>query len=117
MYFKGFDATVMAGGYNSFHEARTFGLTSLFYPNMNTGMDDQLARCNVASDEGWGKVLVKRNADTIPSAIDELLSRIDNNPINRDEKGAEKLATDLLHYDFNFRNPTGTEPVPSGNPI
>ncbi|MED5350597.1 MAG: hypothetical protein VYB50_03800 [Candidatus Thermoplasmatota archaeon] len=117
MYFKGFDATVMAGGYNSFHEARTFGLTSLFYPNMNTGMDDQLARCNVASVEGWGNVLVKRNADTIPSAIDELLSRIDNNPINRDEKGAEKLATDLLHYDFNFRNPTGTEPVPSGNPI
>ena len=47
IYFNGFDATVQAGGYNSFHETRTFGLPALFYPNMNTGMDDQLARCNV----------------------------------------------------------------------
>ncbi len=43
MYFNGFDASVQAGGYNSFHEMRTAGLPVLFYPNMETGMDDQLA--------------------------------------------------------------------------
>ena len=43
MYFNGFDATVQAGGYNSFHETRQSSLPALFYPNMNTGMDDQLA--------------------------------------------------------------------------
>ena len=65
MYFRGFDATVQAGGYNSFHETRTFGLPALFYPNLNTGMDDQLARCKVAEEEGWGIVLEIRNNKTI----------------------------------------------------
>ena len=74
MYFRAFDATVQAGGYNSFHETRRFGLPALFYPNMNTGMDDQLARCKVAEDEGWGTVVVERNHTTITDAIDELLS-------------------------------------------
>ena len=36
MYFNGFDATVQAGGYNSFHETRQSSLPALFYPNMNT---------------------------------------------------------------------------------
>ena len=36
-----------AGGYNCFHEMRSEGLPTLFLPNMNTGMDDQLARCKV----------------------------------------------------------------------
>ena len=61
MYFNGFDATVQAGGYNSFHETRQSTLPALFYPNMNTGMDDQLARCNIAVEEGWGIVVEERN--------------------------------------------------------
>ena len=38
MYFSAFDATIQAGGYNSFHETRKFSLPALFYPNMKTGM-------------------------------------------------------------------------------
>ena len=53
-YFNGFDAVIQAGGYNSFHETRAFGLPALFYPNLETGMDDQLARCLLAEEEGWG---------------------------------------------------------------
>ena len=56
LYLKAFDASVQAGGYNSFHEMRSVGLPTLFLPNMNTGMDDQLARCKVAEEEGWGRV-------------------------------------------------------------
>ena len=74
MYFNAFDATVQAGGYNSFHETRKFGLPALFYPNMNTGMDDQLARCKVAEAEGWGKVIVDRTPSAISDGINHLLS-------------------------------------------
>lgn len=74
MYFRAFDATVQAGGYNSFHETRRFGLPALFYPNMNTGMDDQLARCRSSEDEGWGIVVVHRNETTIRDGILRLLS-------------------------------------------
>jgi UDP:flavonoid glycosyltransferase YjiC (YdhE family) len=72
VYFNGFDATIQAGGYNSFHETRTFGLPALFYPNMNTGMDDQLARCKVAEEEGWGIVIENRTKSTIISGIQKL---------------------------------------------
>ena len=74
MYFRGFDATVQAGGYNSFHETRVFGLPALFYPNMNTGMDDQKARCLLAEKEGWGEVLQKKTLENIKSSCEDLLN-------------------------------------------
>ena len=95
MYFRGFDATVQAGGYNSFHETRTFGLPTLFYPNMNTGMDDQLARCKVAEEEGWGIVLKNRTRNTIDSATLELLSTLSKARPLGSESGALGLAKQL----------------------
>ncbi len=73
MYFKAFDATIQAGGYNSFHETRQFGLPALFYPNMETGMDDQLARCKVSEAEGWGHVIVVRDEKAINAGVNRLL--------------------------------------------
>ena len=73
MYYNGFDYAVQAGGYNSFHEMRNLGMPTLFYPNMNTGMDDQLARCKVAEDENWGLVLEKRTQRSILTSIEGLL--------------------------------------------
>ena len=52
MFFNAFDASIQAGGYNSYHEVRKFGIPTIFYPNMKTGMDDQLARCKQAEKEG-----------------------------------------------------------------
>jgi hypothetical protein len=95
MYFNGFDATVQAGGYNSFHETRTFGLPALFYPNMNTGMDDQLARCKVAEEEGWGIVIENRTQKTISKGIEKILLLPKNEIINNDS-GSVFLATHLL---------------------
>jgi hypothetical protein len=39
---------------------------------MNTGMDDQLARCKVAEEEGWGIVIENRTKSTIISGIQKL---------------------------------------------
>ena len=96
MYFRGFDATVQAGGYNSFHETRTFGLPTLFYPNMNTGMDDQLARCKVAKEEGWGIVLDTRNKDAIVESCALLIRLIDTARIVETSNGAISLSKKLL---------------------
>ena len=95
MYFRGFDATVQAGGYNSFHETRNFGLPALFYPNMNTGMDDQLARCKVAEKEGWGIVLESRTPTTIDRSCVELFGMVPRLPLLKNENGADTLALQL----------------------
>ena len=73
-YFNGFDAVIQAGGYNSFHETRAFGLPALFYPNMETGMDNQLARCRIAENEGWGYVVKERTQDSIREGVKKLLN-------------------------------------------
>ena len=95
MYFQAFDATILAGGYNSFHEVRNSGLPALFYPNMETGMDDQLARCSAAELEGWGIILKKRDAKSIQSSISELL-QIEIKSKSISKNGAIELASKLL---------------------
>lgn len=96
MYFNGFDASVQAGGYNSFHEMRNSGLPVLFYPNMETGMDDQLARCNISKEEGWGIVLEKRNKSSISKACKELFDMVDTIKPRHYENGAIIIATQFL---------------------
>lgn len=72
LYFHAFDYSIQAGGYNSFHEMRTMQIPTLFYPNMNTGMDDQLTRCEISVSEGWGIINISRNAKTISKDIKKL---------------------------------------------
>ena len=97
LYYNAFDYSIQAGGYNSFHEVRRYGLPTLFYPNLFTGMDDQLARCLVAVDEGWGQVLENRNEKTISAAINELLSRSGKSEPLDVESGAITLAKQLMN--------------------
>lgn len=104
MYFRGFDATVQAGGYNSFHETRKFGLPTLFYPNMNTGMDDQLARCKVAEQEGWGIVLESRTPKKIKSYCHQLILNIGVEKQLTNENGADILSRTLLNDLIKERN-------------
>jgi UDP-N-acetylglucosamine--N-acetylmuramyl-(pentapeptide) pyrophosphoryl-undecaprenol N-acetylglucosamine transferase len=97
LFAKAFDASVQAGGYNSFHEMRRLGLPTLFIPNLNTGMDDQKARCEVSEIEGWGSVLSKVSKTSVEAAIVNLMSKIDgeNQPIIL-ENGAVTLVNHLL---------------------
>ena len=96
-YFNGFDAVIQAGGYNSFHETRAFGLPALFYPNMETGMDDQLARCKVAQEEGWGFVVEERTQKSIQEGIEMLLSESISRENPHIANGAYTICEKLLN--------------------
>ena len=95
MYFNAFDATVQAGGYNSYHEVRKFGMPTVFYPNMSTGMDDQLARCSAAEDEGWGLVVRERTAQHIAAAMERLL-QMKRRPTVEEDDGATSLTKQMI---------------------
>ena len=47
---------------------------------MNTGMDDQLARCKVAEDEDWG--IVQQSNQQLSTSVDELLKMKSKESIN-----------------------------------
>ena len=74
LYIRGFDAAVQAGGYNSYQEMRTFGVPTLFIPNTETGMDDQVKRCLQAENEGWGLVVLKPEGAALAKGIEALFA-------------------------------------------
>ena len=71
--FNGFDFAIMAGGYNSYHEAIAFSLPTLFIPNLNTGMDDQLARVSAGEAVGACLVLNDSTEEVFSEKIRKLL--------------------------------------------
>lgn len=71
--FNGFDFAIMAGGYNSYHEAISFALPTIFIPNTSTGMDDQVARVKSGEEIGCCKVILEPNDSNIKRAIDYLM--------------------------------------------
>ena len=73
MYGRAFDAAIQAGGYNSFQEMRRFGVPTLFIPNTETGMDDQVARCQKAVEEGWGLIYLGQR-ESLEAKISHLLA-------------------------------------------
>jgi len=98
LYFNAFDYSIQAGGYNSFHEMRIACIPTLFLPNMNTGMDDQKARCDVAVSEGWGVVNIKRDPKSISKDINKLILHAVNKkdtPID-ENNGALELINHLF---------------------
>ena len=72
-YFKDFDFAIMASGYNSFHEAVEARLPTIFFPNMKTGRDDQLARAVAAAELGAMVVLKNRDEKNIRLAIERIV--------------------------------------------
>jgi UDP:flavonoid glycosyltransferase YjiC (YdhE family) len=97
-YFQDFDFAILAGGYNSFHEAIEASLPTICFPNMKTGRDDQLARANVAAEAGCMVVIKDRSKNAITAAIDRMvesevrdLMRSNFQALHR-ENGAEQVA-------------------------
>ncbi len=73
MYFDEFDFSVIAGGYNSYHEVINSALPSICFPNLSTGRDDQLSRAQVAAECGAMVVLKKRSKENIRVAISRMM--------------------------------------------
>jgi hypothetical protein len=76
LYFNSFDFAIMAGGYNSYHEAIAFQLPTICIPNKSTGMDDQVARAMVAEDAGAMLVVQDLNEEKLVIAIESMLDSV-----------------------------------------
>jgi len=73
LYFNSFDFAIMAGGYNSYHEAIAFQLPTICIPNKITGIDDQVARATVAGDAGAMIIISEPNDMELQKAIEMML--------------------------------------------
>jgi len=94
IYFNGFDMSVQAGGYNSYHEMKIMKMPTIFIPNLNTGMDDQRARCKVAEEEKWGVVVESVTKESISDAIKSLKGLEPN--FKEFDNGATTIANMIL---------------------
>lgn len=72
-YFTAFDLGFFAGGYNSFHEALSMALPSVFVPNANTKLDDQAARTRFADDRCLGLDWHDGERSTLDGLIERIL--------------------------------------------
>tara|TARA_B100000287_G_scaffold134855_1_gene126834 strand:- start:8764 stop:10581 length:1818 start_codon:yes stop_codon:yes gene_type:complete len=101
-YFNDFDFAIMAGGYNSFHEAIQASLPTICLPNMNTGRDDQLARTMVAEEAGCMVVIKDKKKYIIQAAIDRMVESDvrelmrNNFQLLQRENGADQVAEWIL---------------------
>jgi hypothetical protein len=59
---------------------------------MNTGMDDQKARCEIAEQEGWGIVLEQRTPKLVNKSVNNLINTIRRTNITVRKSGARELA-------------------------
>tara|TARA_B100000767_G_C19778101_1_gene543926 strand:+ start:5684 stop:8119 length:2436 start_codon:yes stop_codon:yes gene_type:complete len=97
LFLKAFDASVQAGGYNSFHEMRSIRVPTLFIPNTNTGMDDQHKRVMLSVDEGWG-IVIAPDAKSIEKGISGVLN-MTSSEHEKLPNGATEVAKHILRGD------------------
>lgn len=86
-YFRAFDFSISAAGYNSFHEVLSYGLPTIFIGNPRKYMDDQGARAEFAAKHGAAMV-----SGSAPREIAAALARI----MNDDERRAIAKASRRL---------------------
>ena len=61
-------------------------------------MDDQLARCKVAEQEGWGHVVEIRNQLSISEGIEKLFSIKNGSSYGSSPNGAVEIYTELAGH-------------------
>jgi UDP-N-acetylglucosamine:LPS N-acetylglucosamine transferase len=72
--FNGFDFSVSAAGYNTYHEVMAFGLPTIFVANRHPSMDDQGARAAFAQDNGAGFDLTNDEMHVFPTLCRAMLT-------------------------------------------
>ena len=102
LYFNSFDFAIMAGGYNSYHEAIAFQLPTICLPNKSTGMDDQVARAMGAGEVGAMTIVVEPNEVELSKAIETMLNPESQELMRKgmanlcQPNGAEQLSEQIL---------------------
>jgi UDP:flavonoid glycosyltransferase YjiC (YdhE family) len=72
--FNGFDFSISAAGYNTYHEVIAFGLPTIFVANRHPSMDDQGARAAFAQDHGAGFDLTNDEMHIFPTLCRAMLT-------------------------------------------
>lgn len=80
-WFRAFDMSISAVGYNSFHELIFAGIPTIFVPNENQGQDHQLTRARYAQRHGLGFCLRTRDVYHLAPTLDRLLDPADQEAI------------------------------------
>jgi UDP:flavonoid glycosyltransferase YjiC (YdhE family) len=79
-YYRAFDFTISAVGYNTFNEIISFGVPAVLVPNLNRSMDDQGARARFAHQRGAAVHLDPGGINDLPNVLEEM-----RNGCRRDE--------------------------------
>lgn len=72
-YFRAFDFSVSAAGYNTFHEVTAAGLPTIFLANRHPMMDNQGARAAFAQDNGMAFDLPEDQLSHFPALVQALM--------------------------------------------
>ncbi len=72
-YFRAFDFSIAAAGYNTVHEAIEFGLPCIFVANTHAAIDDQAARAGFAQDAGAAIALPEDELFQLPAVCEVML--------------------------------------------
>ena len=72
-YLNAFDFVVSAAGYNGYHELLAAGIPTIFLPNENPMMDEQLTRAQYAQRNGLGLCLRTREVYKVRPYVDRIL--------------------------------------------
>ncbi|GLY04879.1 MULTISPECIES: glycosyltransferase [Actinoplanes] len=70
-YLRGFDLVVSASGYNSFHELLAFGVPTVFVPNRETSLDDQVSRARFAAAAGTALIVEDPDGEDLDRVLAE----------------------------------------------
>ena len=69
-YLRAFDLVVSAAGYNSYHEQIGFGIPTVFLPNTETRLDDQVGRARFAAAAGVALTVEDPASPELERALD-----------------------------------------------
>ena len=72
-YFKAFDFSISAAGYNTFHEIVNFDLPTIFIPNRHPSMDDQAGRSTHAQAAQAAFELDEADLSDLPELVGILM--------------------------------------------
>lgn len=73
-YWRAFDFTVAAAGYNTFHEVLAYRLPAIFIANSHPTMDDQRARARFAEARNLALALDEDDLGELPQMLDVMRS-------------------------------------------